>query len=777
VGTRDPVEEKDSASADRRHDNGRSEQEKEAGPGARPAGDGCDSTPLPVTIVCGGGQTDPASVAGKKGTHEVARRGIRGSVNVIRRSSLARDGGWWLLLGMMAVNSANFGFHLVVSRLLAPSEYGALGALLGLLVVLAVPAGALQVVITREVAARRARASAEVVPLVLGPLLSQAVVGGVVIATTLVVIAPVVRGFLHLERLDQAVLLAAYVIPVAIGLVPKGVMLGESRFRLLAFAFVVGSIVKLGLGAALVNSGRGVEGAMAAAVLGEVVSAGILLPSLRRFLEPVPGSERVLVRWRDSGSAIFAFTGFWMLTGIDTLLARHFLTRQVSGFYVAASTAAQIAMFLPGAISIVVFPTFARANGTGPEARSALIEALAVVGAVGILVAAVIVVAPSFVIGTLFGKAYGASSGVAGLLALSAALLGLVGVLMHFHLAARSRTAASLSWLGVVFIIIAAFLRHSSMMAIVVGAFVAITIVLIAMLTVALSATRSEAAGRHTALGDAFARTAATKDLTIVVPFFNPGNLLATNVDRLLTVLQGSGATFEVIAVSDGSTDGSEQLLHGHDPALLTCVLLPKNTGKGEALRVGLARGSGRYLGFIDADGDLDPSLLDPFLALVKLYDPDVVLGSKRHPLSDVEYPPIRRVYSWGYQQLIRILFRLNIRDTQTGLKLVRRDVLADVLPRMVEKRFAFDLEMFVVARHLGYNRFFEAPVTVRQHFTSTVSLKAVRGMLLDTLAIFYRLRLLHYYDTPEPHDQGAGTLSPARNASAADRGYGPTAV
>ena len=171
-------------------------------------------------------------------------------------------------------------------------------------------------------------------------------------------------------------------------------------------------------------------------------------------------------------------------------------------------------------------------------------------------------------------------------------------------------------------------------------------------------------------------------------------------------------------------------------------------------MRIGLARGRGRYLGFIDADGDLDPILFDSFQTMVRLYSPDIILGSKRHPLSEVEYPLLRRIYSWGYQQVVRIGFRLNIRDTQTGIKLIRRDVLSAVLPRMVEKRFAFDLELFVIARRLGYKRFLEAPIRLRHQFTSTVSWRSVYRSLLDTLAIWYRLRVLHFYDG----DQGPAT-------------------
>ena len=240
----------------------------------------------------------------------------------------------------------------------------------------------------------------------------------------------------------------------------------------------------------------------------------------------------------------------------------------------------------------------------------------------------------------------------------------------------------------------------------------------------------------------------ATLDVTVVVPYYNPGNLLRSSIAELLEVLEGARVTYEVIAVSDGSTDGSEGSIEDLPSDKIRRVSLHSNIGKGEALRVGLSMGRGRYLGFIDADGDVSPDQIGQLVALMTLYEPDIVLGSKRHPMSQVEYPLARRIYSWGFQQLIRMLFHLSVKDTQTGIKLVKREVLSDVLPHMVEKRFAFDLELFVVARHLGYERFFEAPVKLGRRFTSTVSLKSVWTILVDTLSIFWRLRAQHYYDT-----------------------------
>ncbi len=241
-------------------------------------------------------------------------------------------------------------------------------------------------------------------------------------------------------------------------------------------------------------------------------------------------------------------------------------------------------------------------------------------------------------------------------------------------------------------------------------------------------------------------------DLTVVVPYFNPGDRLRETIDELLRTLADTGTSFEVIAVSDGSTDGSEQALAGLPGDVVRTVRLQDNIGKGEALRVGFTMGRGRFLGFIDADGDLPPDQVATLAAIA--HDPvgpapDVILGTKRHPASQVVYPPLRRFYSWAWQQLVLALFGLHVRDTQTGLKLVRREVLADVLPRMLEKRFAFDLELLVVANRLGHGRFVEVPVRIRQRFGSTVSPRAAAGMMVDLLAIFYRVRISRYYDRP----------------------------
>jgi glycosyltransferase involved in cell wall biosynthesis len=234
--------------------------------------------------------------------------------------------------------------------------------------------------------------------------------------------------------------------------------------------------------------------------------------------------------------------------------------------------------------------------------------------------------------------------------------------------------------------------------------------------------------------------------LSVVVPAYREAKHIADNLRKLLKELDGLGINYEVIVVSDGNTDDTVTEAERVISPRLKVVQYHVNMGKGYALRCGVSRSSGDLVTFIDADMELDPRYIGAFIAAVEGFDCDAVIGSKRHPLSRVHYPFFRRVQSFAYQLLIRVLFGLNLRDTQTGLKVFRRQVLADVLPLLAVKRFAFDLELLVVARYLGYRKVMEAPVVLDYKFESTVNPQAVWRILWDTAAIFYRLRIARFY-------------------------------
>jgi glycosyltransferase involved in cell wall biosynthesis len=236
--------------------------------------------------------------------------------------------------------------------------------------------------------------------------------------------------------------------------------------------------------------------------------------------------------------------------------------------------------------------------------------------------------------------------------------------------------------------------------------------------------------------------------LTVVVPVFNQESSIAANVATIReSVAAGLDAEFELIVVSDGSIDGTAERVLESAADNVRVIEYDRNLGKGYAIKVGALEARGRYVAYIDADLDLDPSWLPRFVARAEESDLDFAIGSKRHPESQVDYPRRRVFYSWLYQQLVRVLFRLDVRDTQVGLKVFKREVAEQVLPLLLVKRFAFDLEMLAVARAMGFKRVEELPVRLDYRFSGTgVKPLAVAQALVDTAAIFYRLRILRYY-------------------------------
>ena len=132
----------------------------------------------------------------------------------------------------------------------------------------------------------------------------------------------------------------------------------------------------------------------------------------------------------------------------------------------------------------------------------------------------------------------------------------------------------------------------------------------------------------------------------------------------------------------------------------------------------------------------------------------DIVLGSKRHSRSRVRYPWHRRFASAVYFALVRFFIGMPVTDTQTGMKLFRREVLGEALDRMLVKTYAFDLELLSIAYGRGA-KIAEAPVAIRfGNGFGALSFRTVRQMLKDSLAVFYRLRILNYYahvEVPPP--------------------------
>lgn len=238
--------------------------------------------------------------------------------------------------------------------------------------------------------------------------------------------------------------------------------------------------------------------------------------------------------------------------------------------------------------------------------------------------------------------------------------------------------------------------------------------------------------------------------ISVIVPAYRQEKTIAKDLQNISRVLSEGLQDFdyEIICVVDGILDRTIEEARKVESEKVKVVGYEQNKGKGYAVRFGMARASGELISFLDAGMEISPASVMMLMAHMKWYNADVIVGSKRHPVSRVNYPILRHLFSIGYHMGVKILFGLPLSDTQSGIKIFRRKVMEVVLPRLLVKKYAMDIEMLAVARYLGFKRIYEAPIEVTfDKRTSAISWKVIMRMVWDTLTIFYRLKILHYYN------------------------------
>ncbi|HKQ97068.1 MAG TPA: glycosyltransferase family 2 protein [Candidatus Polarisedimenticolia bacterium] len=170
--------------------------------------------------------------------------------------------------------------------------------------------------------------------------------------------------------------------------------------------------------------------------------------------------------------------------------------------------------------------------------------------------------------------------------------------------------------------------------------------------------------------------------LTIVIPALNEEEAIGGTIKRCLAarerIRSGAGVSdVRIVAVSDGSTDRTPEIARSFPEVQV--IVFPENRGYGAAIKTGWAQGGGDLLAFLDADGTCDPEYFVPMCRAIVAGEQDLVLGCRMG--SDSQMPRIRRVGNTLFAVLLGLLSRKKVRDTASGMRVLRADVLPKLLP------------------------------------------------------------------------------------------------
>ncbi|GFH88873.1 undecaprenyl-phosphate 4-deoxy-4-formamido-L-arabinose transferase [Lachnospiraceae bacterium] len=229
--------------------------------------------------------------------------------------------------------------------------------------------------------------------------------------------------------------------------------------------------------------------------------------------------------------------------------------------------------------------------------------------------------------------------------------------------------------------------------------------------------------------------------LSIVMPAYNEGKKIYNNLLKTVEIVGGFHKNFEIVAVNDGSVDNTEKEIKRAEEAdrHIIAVSYTPNGGKGKAIKEGVLKATGDYIAFLDSDLDLSPNHLDLFLSKMEETGAEAVIGSKLHKDSRVDYPKRRKVMSVGYYVILVILFHLPVKDTQTGVKLFRGDILKRIIPKVHSTGYAYDIEILANISRLG-GKIEEMPIVLefqRENRWGRIRMKDIWQVTEDTIKVF----------------------------------------
>lgn len=191
---------------------------------------------------------------------------------------------------------------------------------------------------------------------------------------------------------------------------------------------------------------------------------------------------------------------------------------------------------------------------------------------------------------------------------------------------------------------------------------------------------------------------ARVQGLTVVLPAYNEQDNVVPVAEQALEILPSLADDYEVIVVDDGSTDetGSRaaELIADHHPRV-RLLRHTRNLGYGAALRTGFEHASHGLVFYTDSDRQFDLAELRFFLPLIENHD--LVIGFRVYRYDSV----LRSMVSWLYNRIVRVMFRVRVRDVDCAYKLFRREVLEKIT--IERDDFFVDTELVAKARKWNF--------------------------------------------------------------------------
>lgn len=224
--------------------------------------------------------------------------------------------------------------------------------------------------------------------------------------------------------------------------------------------------------------------------------------------------------------------------------------------------------------------------------------------------------------------------------------------------------------------------------------------------------------------------------ISLVIPMYNEISIIDDAIKTFSTFMNNNFEDWEIIFSDDGSTDGcGDKVIEANkEDSRIILSRYEVNRGKGCAVRTGIEKACGDIIIFTDCDNAYGEETILRAVNELSNSDADILIGSRNLTKDGYEdYTFIRKLASKTYIKVIKVSAKLKLSDSQCGFKAFKHDAAKKIFRNCQVDRFAFDLEVLLIANKIGY-KIIEMPVKIINHRESKVNVVRDTFKMLNDL-------------------------------------------
>ncbi len=350
-----------------------------------------------------------------------------------------------LFVCMMAGNVCNFLYQAFMSRTLSVEEFGMLNSLLSFSMIISLPIQTLNTTIANITSHLKAKQAHHNILKLFHSMLLKVSIAGIIGILIFFLFSDYLRSFLNLPSIYPILLVGALILLNVLFSVTLGVLQGLQNFKYLGISSSMVAVFKVVFGVLLVRLGLGVVGAISGVALGTLVvcfaGALILRSSLLRLSSKDAGDASETYTFNSfsySMPVLIALLCFTSLTNIDLVLIKHFFTPEEAGNYAVAAVLGKIALFLPAAIVMAMFPIVSESHALKADSYHILKKSLALTGLLSLAGLQAFIFFPELLVTILMGAKHASTASLVRLYGIAMFPFAFVSILMYFNLATHN---------------------------------------------------------------------------------------------------------------------------------------------------------------------------------------------------------------------------------------------------------------------------------------------------------------------------------------------------